>query len=916
MYKQLNMNQGLTAVFHRRITALRQVALKTLISLLLAACIALAGSHGAWAQDGSGTATLNLKDADITQLINTVAEITGRNFIVDPRVKARVTVVSSVPMRQDEIYDIFLSILQVHGFAAVSGGDGITKIVPDVNAKQTGIAMKQSVSQIANDELVTRVIKLNNVPSNQLVPILRPMIPQQAHMAAYPPSNVLIITDRAGNIERIMDVIASIDRPDNDQIEVVRLDNASASDVVRVITGLLQSNGEAGNIPGSPILTADDRSNSVLLSGNAAARVRIRNIIQQLDSPLQSGDGNTKVIFLKYSDAVDLQPILQGVSTQITNSENAAAQGGGAPLRADIDIQADEANNALIITAPSSILRSLENVVKQLDVPRAQVMVEAIIAEVNTDLLNRLGSQLLVDPGGPGGPVGGSIFSEAVNLGALVDEDTRNTAAAALGASFNGLLAAVGDITGSNRFAFILEALKGDTATNILSTPTIVTLDNVEAEISVGQNVPFRTGSFTTTGATDATGAVNPFQTIERQDVGLTLTITPQINDGDAIKLEISQEVSALAGSVQGAADLVTTQRTIRTEVLVNDGQIIVLGGLQEDRYIDSQQKVPILGSIPIIGRLFSFSNTTKSNQNLMVFLRPVILKDRMTADHFTTAKYAAIRDEQLSSNINKRGLLRFKANLPEIEALMAPLPVNFQPRSSRNEAVDVSNPVNAIPSQNNQGLPFSEPINEAADNLVRPETPVVPTERFDVRPDTQVRPKVSDPIVSTTLPAASVSAASSAAVDTTIALPEIADDNRFDEAFVPQRQAQSQPRRQFVAESDIQDDQFQDDFVEPDPVFETPTTEALTDKAYALQIVGTTDRDKLQRLVDSVFEQGNRADLQILTSERNGQPWYLLIAGFFDSYDQASEAIQRLPSRLKRGQPWIRSTQGLTASR
>ena len=613
------------------------------------------------------TATLNLNNADIRVLINTVSEVTGKNFIIDPRVKAKVTVVSSKPMNKDELYEVFLSILDVHGFSAVPG-EGIIKIVPDVNAKQGAVPTDDKGQYDHSDQLVTRVLQLHNVAANQLVPILRPLVPQQGHLAAYTPTNVLVITDRASNIERLIHIINGIDRAEQTEIEIIRLKNASATDVSRTVQALMaQEVKDKGGQP-SLTLTVDERTNSILATGDKADRKRILKLIRQLDVELESS-GNTKVVFLKYAKATDLVGILQGISSKTLAQQQ--GQGSSQPPggRKDVDIQADENNNALVITAEPSMIQQLESIVRQLDIARPQVLIEAIIAEVSTDLASELGAQFLVNGSSDGdGPIGGSFFPGlAGNLANLAENPASIV-------TNEGANVAFGRTSGSNQWAFVLRALKGDAATNILSTPTLVTLDNVEAEIVFGQNVPFVTGSYSNTGA--AGGAANPFQTIERQDVGLTMKIKPQINEGDAIKLEIQQEISSLATSAVATSDVVTNKRSIKTEVLVDDGQMIVLGGLIEDQFIDTRQKVPLLGSIPLLGRLFSYTKTQKVKRNLMVFIRPVILQDNASADYFTAQKYSLLKARQLEANIGNRGLIRDEAaELPDIEMLFAPLP-------------------------------------------------------------------------------------------------------------------------------------------------------------------------------------------------------------------------------------------------
>ncbi len=618
-------------------------------------------------------ATLNLKDADIRVLIDTVAAITQKNFIVDPRVKARVTVVSKRPLKPEEVYEVFLSILQVHGFAAVPVGD-VIKIVPDVNAKQGPVPVADARRPGRGDELVTRVVHIDHVPAAQLVPILRPLIPQQGQLAAYQPSNILLISDRAANIERLVRIIRRIDRPDQSDIEVIRLENAPAAEVARTLTALQRRNVKGAAMPGQPVITADERTNSILISGDRANRLRLRGIIAHLDTPMDNG-GDTQVVFLKYARAKDLVQILTGVSQSRTRAKVAAARGkppAGNAQRKDISIQADEANNALVITAPPAIQQELRQVITQLDVRRAQVLVEAIVAEVSLDLAKDLGVALAATGVRSNGETVSPAF--VTNLGNLTSTVLGLTQGA-VSQLPGGALIGGGDLRqGHSNWAVLLKALASDAATNILSTPTLVTMDNEEAEIQVGQEVPFVTGRFTNTGATQ--GAVNPFQTIERKDVGLTLKVKPQINEGDAVKLEIQQESSALASTSVSTADVVTNKRTIKTTVLAEDGQVIVLGGLIDDNFRDSQEKVPVLGDVPILGHLFRFNSTTKVKRSLMVFIRPVILRDAATADAYTRRKYSAFQARQLDAGIARRGLIRDRAAvLPDLDELITQLP-------------------------------------------------------------------------------------------------------------------------------------------------------------------------------------------------------------------------------------------------
>ena len=618
--------------------------------------------------------TLNLKDADIRSFIETVAEATERNFVVDPRVKAKVTVISARPMDREEVYQVFLSVLQVHGYAAVQVGQ-IIKILPDVNAKQGPVATAGERSQGTGDELVTRVVPIKHVPAAQMVPILRPLVPQQGHLAAYPNSNVLVVSDRAANIQRLISIIDRIDRPDSQEIEIVPLQHASATEVVRIVNTLTRQGApQGGQVPGSTTLAADERSNSILLSGDSAARLRIRGLIAHLDTPLEGG-GNSQVIFLKYAKASELAPILLGIS-QFEAREG--QQGGGAAASStgsdEVDIQADDTNNALVITASPAKYESLRRIVYQLDLRRAQVLVEAIIAEVSTGLSKELGVQFAYLPtersSGTTPAVGALFPNTGASLPALFADSVSDT----IGAVSSGFFAGAVKLSGKDRFAALLRALEGDVATNILSTPTLVTLDNEEAEIVVAQNVPFITGQYTNTGSGTDT-AVNPFQTIEREDVGLTLRITPQINEGDSVKLDVEQEVSSLSPSPV-ATDLITNKRSIKTTVLVRDQQTIVLGGLIEDTFRDNVQKVPLLGDIPLLGHLFRSTTTTKDKQNLMVFIRPVIIRDDATADIVTNAKYSYLRARQIDASLDDRGLIKKGAvTLPDLDELVTQIP-------------------------------------------------------------------------------------------------------------------------------------------------------------------------------------------------------------------------------------------------
>ncbi|TNF33094.1 MAG: type II secretion system protein GspD [Gammaproteobacteria bacterium] len=643
---------------------------KLLKSAMLGLITALLIQSYAWADQ----ITLNLKDADIRALISTVSKFTGKNFIIDPRVKAKVTVVSAKTMSEDEVYEVFLSILQVHGYAAVPVGN-VVKIVPEVDAKQGPVPFTKG-SRDKGDTLITQVLTLDHIPAAQLVPILRPLVPQQGHLAAYNPTNTLIITDYAANISRLQKIIRDIDKPESDELEIIPLQHASATELVRILNALYAKGGAAGApAPSTLTLAADERTNSILMSGERADRIKTRATIAHLDTPLAENADNTHVIYLKYAKADDIVKVLTGVQ-----KSQATAQGKAAPVAAPqatnnitADIQSDEATNAIIITAGPDVVRRMKSIISQLDIRRAQVLVESIIAEISTNRAKELGSQFAIAgrEGATGSvPIGVSNFGGTNGIiGLLGAADTGNVSDA-VGAIGNGLTLGVGSDSGT-RFAFLLKALNSDAATNILSTPSIVTLDNQEAEISVGQNVPFLTGSYSTTN----NGTTNPFQTVERKDIGITLKVTPQINDGDTIKLDIDQEISQVAASSQSTVDLTTNKRTLKTSVLVEDGEILVLGGLIDDQMRDSTQKVPLLGDIPLLGVLFRSQNTTKDKQNLMIFMRPSILRDKADAMYHTSEKYNYLRAQQIQAGEEGFGLLHEDTTplLPPLDNLGTP---------------------------------------------------------------------------------------------------------------------------------------------------------------------------------------------------------------------------------------------------
>ncbi|HJY39322.1 MAG TPA: type II secretion system secretin GspD, partial [Steroidobacteraceae bacterium] len=615
-------------------------------------------------QQQQTTITPAFRDADLTQIIEAVSQITGKTFIVDPRVRAQVTILSSTPMSPDAFYETFLSILQVHGFVAVPAGNSI-KIIPDANARQ--LPGQEDLPDRVNgtsDEFITQVISVRNVSAAQLVPVLRPLIPQYGHLVAYPPSNMLIISDRASNVSRMMRIIQRIDQGGDEEIDIVRLENASASEIVRVVNALNQAPGQQGEVASvSARLVADDRTNSVLISGEKAQRLRLKALVTHLDTPLETG-GDTRVRYLNYADAEQIAGKLKEQITGITQAAPGAPGQAATPQAAadrSTTIWADKQTNALVITAPPKIMRQIMGVVDKLDIRRLQVLVEAILVDISEQKSAELGvnwaiantdSDSTVPIGSFNQTVGGSSIGSIA--AAIADPDNIDPAALPSGLT----LGAGRFLDAGTNFALLLRALRGDSNTNILQTPSIITLDNEEAEIKVAQEVPFLTGSFTNTGVNNAQGQVNPFQTIQREEVGTILKITPQINEGDAVMLKIEQEDSSVAQGTQGAVDLITNKRTVTTTVLVDDGGVVILGGLITDTAREGENRVPILGSIPLIGELFRTRSGAKEKRNLMLFIRPTILRDGAAAAIETNAKYNVVRNQQLARRKGKVTLL------------------------------------------------------------------------------------------------------------------------------------------------------------------------------------------------------------------------------------------------------------------
>jgi general secretion pathway protein D len=619
----------------------------------LVAMVSIASAQNA------GRITPNFKDADITQITEAVAAATGKNFIVDPRVRAQVTMISSTPMSPAAFYEAYLAILQVHGFIAVPAGE-VTKILPDANARQIpSIDLPDHVSA-TSDEIVTQVIDVKNVNAAQLVPILRPLIPQYGQLAAYPASNILIISDRANNVNRIIRIIRRIDQVGDQDVEVIPLQNASSAEIVRVINSLY-AGAQASEGGQAAKVVADERSNSVLIGGDQSQRLRIRALVAHLDTPLEAG-GDTQVRYLRYADAEKIAPKLKEQITGVAQAAAGSGAGASASPQAQAEksamVWADAQNNALVITAPPKIMRAVMNIIDKLDIRRPQVLVEAIIVEVNTDKTAEFGVNWAEFTQGNGNvpaasfinPVGGtSLVNLAQNVAGIASGAASTSTTT--GTLPSGTTLAVGRLTtGGLNFAAMVRAMRGDSDNNVIATPSTLTLDNQEAEIKVADEVPFITGSFTNTGA--ANGAASPFQTIQRQEVGTILKVTPQIAaEGNAVVLKISIESSSVLPTSVSAVDITTAKRTITTNVLIDDGGVVVLGGLISNAHSQSGQRVPLLGSIPILGNLFRTRQAEGKKTNLMMFIRPKILRDGQQAAFQTDSKYNYMRDQQSQYN-------------------------------------------------------------------------------------------------------------------------------------------------------------------------------------------------------------------------------------------------------------------------
>lgn len=634
---------------------------------------------------------INLRDADLTAFINEVADITGKNFAVDPRVRGNVTVISNKPLNKAEVYDLFLGVLNVNGVVAIPSGNTI-KLVPDSNVKSSGIPF-DAKQRATGDQIVTRVIWLENTNPNDLIPALRPLMPQFAHLSAVAGTNALIVSDRANNIYQLETIVRNLDGTGQNDIESVALQSSQAEEMIGLLESM-SSTGAARDLKGSRIrIIADNRTNRIILKGDMATRKRIRQMIEMLDVPAADRLGGLKVFRLKYASAKNLAEILQGLITgqsvassansnntssnantssnnmgnnSSTNSNGSSASTISTPsinlgsgsnntnqnsitsFNANgVSIIADDSQNALVVKADPQLMREIESAIQQLDIRRQQVLIEAAIIEVEGTDADQLGVQWALGDLSSG--VGLINFS---NVGSSIAELAAGyVAGGALGAAANlgtGTSLVLGDYRegadGSRKlYGALIQALKSKTKSNLLSTPSIVTMDNEEAYIVVGQNVPFVTGSVATT-----TAGINPYTTVERKDVGVTLKVVPHIGENGTVRLEVEQEVSAVQPKGE-AQDLITSKRAIKTSILAEHGQTIVLGGLISDNSIHSRQSVPGLGSIPGIGRLFRADAKSNEKRNLLVFIHPTIVGDSKDVRRLSQQRYSQLYSLQLA---------------------------------------------------------------------------------------------------------------------------------------------------------------------------------------------------------------------------------------------------------------------------
>nr|WP_228481477.1 type II secretion system secretin GspD [Vibrio fluminensis] len=601
----------------------------------------------------------SFKGTDIQEFINIVGRNLEKTIIVDPSVRGKIDVRSYDTLTEEQYYSFFLNVLEVYGYAVVEMDNGVIKVIKSKDAKTSAIPVVGD-GNVKGDEVVTRVVAVRNVSVRELSPLLRQLNDNAGagNVVHYDPANIILITGRAAVVNRLADIIKRVDQAGDKEIELVELNNASAAEMVRIVDALNKTDNK--NTPEflQPKLVADDRTNSVLISGDPQVRKRLRKLIQQLDVEMAT-KGNNQVVYLKYAKAEELVDVLKGVSDNL-QAEKSAGSKNSRSSNDEVVIAAHAATNALVITAPPSIMSALQNVIAQLDIRRAQVLIEALIVEMAEGDGINLGVQwgsletgAVVQYSNTQAPIGNVLigleeagdqtrtefYTDANGVRqpqSVTESGDYSTLASAL-AGVNG--AAVSLVMGD--WTALLTAVSTDSNSNILSSPSITVMDNGEASFIVGEEVPVLTGS------TAGSNNDNPFQTVDRKEVGIKLKVVPQINEGNSVQLNIEQEVSNVLGA-NGAVDVRFAKRQLNTSVIVEDGQMIVLGGLIDERALESESKVPLLGDIPVLGHLFKSTSTQVEKKNLMVFIKPTIIRDGVTADGITQRKYNFIRAEQL----------------------------------------------------------------------------------------------------------------------------------------------------------------------------------------------------------------------------------------------------------------------------
>lgn len=581
-----------------------------------------------------------MRDADIRAFISDISSLTGKTFIVDPRINAKVTIISREDLSIEEAYEVMLSVLAVHGYSAIEQ-DNATKIVPEITGRQAFNSFSRPNSP--SDKLVTDIIRPKFAAVNSLISILRPIMSTQGHIAVYEPTNSLIIADRAGNVKKLTAIINELDKTPGETYEIIKLSYSSSKEVSKIIDKIFNENSGGMN-PNQFTSYSIDRINSILLVGDIPIVNRMKNLIQNLDTE-QTSSSTLKVKYLKYADAKSLEKILKNLSENLSGDKSKS--------KILTSIEAHEGTNSLVISADPEVMLALEDVISNLDIKRAQVLVEAIIVEISDTLAKELGVQILFSGEGSNTPIISQRFGNPnPDLTAIVGGEVYNTtsgssslpAAAQSLLTLDGFAAGVGKYKKDKEsFAAILNVLRKDTDSNVLSTPSILTMDNEESSIIVGQEIPI------TTGESLGTDNSNPFRTVSREEVGVKLLVKPQINEGNSIRLDIEQEVSSVYGPLLiGASEIATNKREIKTVVMVEDTEIIVLGGLISDDVQESERKVPLLGDIPLLGRLFKSTTTSRSKKNLVVFLKPTIVRDVADMQLITNKKYNLLKAEQL----------------------------------------------------------------------------------------------------------------------------------------------------------------------------------------------------------------------------------------------------------------------------